>query len=683
MIVISNLIFIGSDIAAVQSGFFKFTNPDLFGLPYWEFFAWGFWILYMYRLLPKHFPTNLHLATVIGTICFSQSFGLIENREILLIVSVMIILISMKFLNTINDFLYLGYLAAVGMVVETTGLYFNLWSYPHSNLIVAATQFVVMWAGVGLFFRNLIGPFLFVPFIKPHVIRNVFSKNSVLTSPLIEAKSGLHHSYSDYLKIAESATEGADTRKAIESLREALYSAQNPMERARAHLLLSQTYRTVIQMRNARKEIEAAFLELKLDIPRNFLLQTLKTACNFLKDYFTKYESSPNDELLKLKVALYVEIGLAGYYSREDALMVQASLRGYVCAKKLGPSIEMINWYGGTICVLILKGKHKIANYLKKDAEKMLGELNSPDVNAKWNIWQAIAIDYSGDSKKSVQLFEHTFQTQKNHLHMHDLRLGVFTMCCNYLLRGHFEKSTKALDYLFEENINPQCSYFSHTGRFIDWYKIGPYSFLMPDSGIEENLRFSRAIFSQQDEEKWAITQYLGNLLFNIYNNGQELALTDEVELRFTLLKLSPQNTYIEAAFFWVGLTLVRLAQFENKLLSEKDMKRLMGKIKKMPNHPILNQHRKILEERFNILTSNISTYELDENFLNELNHSDNELAKLEYHKNKMLYLIKNKKVNATFSEDYIKLLTSTGWSQYISMNLKWMEFKTQELNNV
>lgn len=61
VIIVSNIVFVVSDIGAINAGFFQFTSPDFLGLPCWEFVAWGFWIFYAYRFLPKHFSKNLQL----------------------------------------------------------------------------------------------------------------------------------------------------------------------------------------------------------------------------------------------------------------------------------------------------------------------------------------------------------------------------------------------------------------------------------------------------------------------------------------------------------------------------------------------------------------------------------------------------------------------------------------------
>lgn len=683
VIIVSNIVFVVSDIGAINAGFFRFATPDFLGLPSWEFVAWGFWIFYAYRLLPKHFSTNLQLPALMGGIAFSLSFILIENREMLLVVSIGIIVLSLKFLKSINNYYYIGYFALIGLAVEITGLSFHLWTYPNSNLIIAAAQFLVMWAGIGLFFRNLIGPFLFVEKLSPCVIRTSFDTNPNIDpkGKKLSGDNGLFYTYDKYIEMSEQALYESNTRKAIECLREAVYSASNPTERARAHLLLSQSYRMIIQMKNASKEIELAFKELNLEIPRNFSLQTIKALFLFIKNASNfndkKIKNIKTEELLRLQVALYVEVGLSGYYLKQDALMFQASLRGYYCAKRLGNSIEMINWYGGSYIICILKGQKKIAAQLKKSAEVMLAEMNNPKAQAKWNIWLAISLDYIGESKKSVDLFKYALEVEGEYLQIHDRRLGIFTMCCNLLLRGHFEQSSNAIEYLINTDKTPNCSYFSQTRRFIDWYKIGAHSFLSSSESVElkDNLKMSKAIFSQQDHEKWAITQYLGNLLFCLYNEGSEDSLLiNDIEKRFLNLNLAPANTYIEAAFFWIALALVRLEEFAQNKIELKKIRSLIGKLKKLPNHPILNQHVKILEDRFLILISFEKNYKVDEDFVAQLKESENLLGLMELERNKVFFTLKNKdtmyiQVINNFKSELKKL----NWHNYITMNTKWL----------
>lgn len=57
------------------------------------------------------------------------------------------------------NFIWLLGFSLLGGLVETIGLYFNHWTYPAADLEMAILQFLVMWAGVGVILRNLLGPF--------------------------------------------------------------------------------------------------------------------------------------------------------------------------------------------------------------------------------------------------------------------------------------------------------------------------------------------------------------------------------------------------------------------------------------------------------------------------------------------------------------------------------------------
>jgi hypothetical protein len=157
---ISSFVLVLSDIGAIKNGFFQFGQPDLAGLPYWEFVAWGFWIMFGYKNLPKEFPNRLDWRVVVCAIGFSVSFSLIENRLALLLISAGIIAGVVWILNDKNNIYYLLLFATMGIAVEVVGLSYHLWSYSNADLSLAVAQFLVMWVGIGIFFRNLAGPFL-------------------------------------------------------------------------------------------------------------------------------------------------------------------------------------------------------------------------------------------------------------------------------------------------------------------------------------------------------------------------------------------------------------------------------------------------------------------------------------------------------------------------------------------
>jgi hypothetical protein len=672
---VSNIIFVLSDIGAVQNGFFKFAQPDYFGLPAWEFVAWGFWILFGYKVLPKQFPTNVDFRALLLAIIFSQSFAVIQHKESLLMFTLFIVFASLFIFSTIYDFYYVAFVAFVGLAVETVGLHFDLWSYPESGFIIARIQFFVMWAGIGLFFRNLVGPFLKTSILERKNFRNVFVPldNHGIEQRSLAGLRGLSYSFTDLMQMSAQALAQSNTRLAIECVREALESAQTPFERAQAHLSLSQNYRMIIQIRNARKEIELAFAELKMEIPRNYFLQTVKALVGFLKARFMPLAPLDEPEIARFKVALYLEIGLAGYYLREDALMVQASLRAYIYSKYAGPSIDRIDWIGGTICLLTLKKWTRWIPSLMQEGEEILRKTQSPEIIGKWNIWMALAEDYSGNSKKSAESFTKILEQSRNHLKPVDLQLSGLTLSCNFLLRGHFNKAIQSIESLLDSSRPQESHLFSHTRTYIEICGLGSLGFLKSSDHYQDLIRISKAIFSQTDHEKWVITQYLGNRLFILYCEGShDIELTAEIETRFNSLELKPQKTFLEACYFWIALSLVKLEQFSRGQVSKKQIRALLKKNKKLQDHPILKQHIFILEQRFSILCHQAVDFKETKDFEAELKLTENLLGFQEYQRNKLMMSLLKSDSNSSHLEIENQYKKSN-WQQYDQMNINWI----------
>lgn len=122
---------------------------------------WGFYLLHTSRLFPNKTLKKFNPWVLGFALLFSQSFGLIADRMVLLAVTSTLLIAMLAVFRTKNDFKYSGYLMAFGAVTETIGLTQNYWVYPNEVIWRAACQFVVMWGGIGVLYYRLIGPFLF------------------------------------------------------------------------------------------------------------------------------------------------------------------------------------------------------------------------------------------------------------------------------------------------------------------------------------------------------------------------------------------------------------------------------------------------------------------------------------------------------------------------------------------
>jgi hypothetical protein len=161
MMLLVNALFIGMNSAALSRGVFRFAHPDLWGMPAYEFFMWGFYVLHTARFVgsagarPGRFGLALGLALV-----FSLPFSLTADPMLLLGASGAVLLASLAFLHQPKDLASLAYMIVVGAVIEYVGVSTGQWSYPHPPQGGVPLWFITMWGGVGLFSRRLFVPFL-------------------------------------------------------------------------------------------------------------------------------------------------------------------------------------------------------------------------------------------------------------------------------------------------------------------------------------------------------------------------------------------------------------------------------------------------------------------------------------------------------------------------------------------
>jgi len=629
-----NILFVLNDIGAIQNHFFQFTNPDLFGLPYWEFFMWGFYLLHLHRMFPPKIPKSLDLKLVLLALVFAQVFAIIPDRNMLLIVTSSVLMITFYFYHEAEDFLYCFYLMAMGIAVETVGLSYNLWSYPETDYNAALVQFVIMWGAIGLYFRHIMGGWLLEknPRVSiyrsqqpqlPNEMQLEFEKaeklfrdrkvgesleifSEIEKSARRQALPLNYHFYSSY---SQACLIQGNVRAAIELLREGLKYAASPLEKSFIYLQLCRIYRTMILMKNARMELGRAFAEMGIEMPKNSFFRSVQSVVEFLF-YSLRTEKLVTDEKirrdLQIKVALYEEAGLSAYYFREDRMLMQCTLKSKRLAEQLGDSIQMVNWLGGSGCVWVILGWQSKARQLIDRAISMARGLGEPYAMAKALLWKALYLDYRGLPKESAREFEQVLASQGAKLFPSDLRLAATTLSCNYLIRGQMRASEAVIRNLTDME-HPTCRYFSSGKAYVDWYRLPAISFLHEASEAKEILKTNSQIaFFRVDEEKWQITQYLGGLLMYHYSLPEKnMADIQACLKRFELLRLSPQKTYLEASHFWVAKAhlMIDLA-FEGKA-SVNEAERAVRDLCRTLNHPNLRAHALVAKAKCQLLKPN------------------------------------------------------------------------------
>ncbi len=307
----------------------------------------------------------------------------------------------------------------------------------------------------------------------------------------------------------------------------------------------------------------------------------------------------------------------------------------YSHAQKLGPSLEQINWLGGTICVLTLRRWGWLVPKLKARMSQILAQNPDPVLKAKSLVWLALAEDYAGNSKGSAEIFRSVLDSHRIHLKPADLHMATITLSLNYLVRGKFAESRKAIDEMFSSSEDRSVSLFSQLRPYVEWSKLGAMSFLQPLNELAPVIQSSKAVFSYTNEEEWALTQYLGHLLLVHYCGGsRDAQQIDEIEERFRVIGLSSKKTFLEANFFWIALSLVRLEQMSRGEVDAARVARLLQETSAIKGHPIRDQFLVVLDQRFSILTKKpISVFDGDK-FRAQLKETESFFVLAEYEKN-------------------------------------------------
>ena len=151
-----NIVFVAMDIATVHQGAFRFTAPDLLGLPYYEFLMWGFYVLNTIRFLGKEPPQAGSIALAVGlVVLFALPFSFIKDYRLLFLASAIVLAIGIGFFHERRDLAFVSYMIAIGAVIEYLGVRSGQWAYDGPTVGGVPIWFVTMWGGVGLFIHRL------------------------------------------------------------------------------------------------------------------------------------------------------------------------------------------------------------------------------------------------------------------------------------------------------------------------------------------------------------------------------------------------------------------------------------------------------------------------------------------------------------------------------------------------
>jgi len=148
------------DVVTLRQGIFRFTNADVLGMPMFEFFMWGFYLLHVTRFVSGPSPPNRKAASWGLTAAFCIAFSILHEPVALLAVSGGLLVVGLILFHEPLDFAYVGYTVLVGALVEYTGVWSGQWAYPGAPWGGVPPWFITLWGGVGLILRSTMLPIL-------------------------------------------------------------------------------------------------------------------------------------------------------------------------------------------------------------------------------------------------------------------------------------------------------------------------------------------------------------------------------------------------------------------------------------------------------------------------------------------------------------------------------------------
>lgn len=154
-------IFTFMNALSLKQGIFVFKNPDILGMPFYELFMWGFYLLHTARLINGSIPKSQNKQIGILALLFSAAFGIISDQSMLLYATAGLVGTCLLLHHEKLDLLYVFYMIALGALIEYTGVWTDQWAYPGKPIGGVPLWFITLWGGVGFFLRRLALPMIY------------------------------------------------------------------------------------------------------------------------------------------------------------------------------------------------------------------------------------------------------------------------------------------------------------------------------------------------------------------------------------------------------------------------------------------------------------------------------------------------------------------------------------------
>lgn len=160
MSVVAALFFLGQNYAVLTAGGFAFTHRDIFLMPYYEPFLWGFYYLALKRFIGEQ-PGRVRLEwrALFGLLLTGAGFSVCAGQsQALLLISTLTTCLLFAFFHERYDLTYAAAALLLGFGIELFGVSHGLWSYPEPDLLGIPWWFATMWLSVGVLGRRFLIP---------------------------------------------------------------------------------------------------------------------------------------------------------------------------------------------------------------------------------------------------------------------------------------------------------------------------------------------------------------------------------------------------------------------------------------------------------------------------------------------------------------------------------------------
>lgn len=160
LFIVASIFFTFMNAVSLKQGVFVFRSPDLLGMPYYELFMWGFYLLHTLRMIGGPRPEASLKRACLVAIGYVLAFSLIPDQNLLLIVTACLLVLGLVFFHEPFDLAFTGYMIFIGALIEYAGVLSGQWHYPGIHVGGVPFWFITLWGGVGLLLRRLVLPVL-------------------------------------------------------------------------------------------------------------------------------------------------------------------------------------------------------------------------------------------------------------------------------------------------------------------------------------------------------------------------------------------------------------------------------------------------------------------------------------------------------------------------------------------